>query len=377
MKQILCVLVACFIITNSNVLKTPFVFPSFESQHHALGHEHYPVIPSLRQKLKSHGEPVWRQEKISDMGVRISESNEERFSRQLLVYGLVGQAKIASSHIIIVIGSSCGNSRRSSSSLTKELIKNLCLMGIGKLTLLGGGEESSLVSYVRDLNKDVDVTQINMSPTRADSYPTVQSTVPAAIVKDPRPLNMCNNPLHVLSDIANQHDIHPGSGSGLVLICCDCSASDTASYNSAWRALQLRPLVRHHQPTSLDSTDSTDNRGSRVSTDSTDNRGSRDSTDSRDERILLAAAAASASAKVFLAGNVVGVSGFVFRDSGSGPIPDSQGQAARAGDAQPKADAEAKVCISVKKHNLSDSDVISTTFFFVCLTVNLFVCLCV
>jgi hypothetical protein len=80
------------------------------------------------------------------------------YSRQLMVYGKSAQLKLFDSHIAII----------GDSLLTNEVIKNLALSGIGKITIFQIeseqkvdlsilGEEENLKDYVHGLNSNVKV----------------------------------------------------------------------------------------------------------------------------------------------------------------------------------------------------------------------------
>lgn len=83
--------------------------------------------------------------------------DEQRYSRQLFVYGRRAQQRLQEGHVIVV----CGEEGAGGASLAAETIKNLALAGIGRISVYqpeGGrrsrlqGSARSLAAYAHELN---------------------------------------------------------------------------------------------------------------------------------------------------------------------------------------------------------------------------------
>ena len=97
----------------------------------------------------------------SAVAVTAPQIDEQLYSRQIFVYGKSAQQSLSSSHVLV---------KGSNKPLAAEIVKNLALAGVGKLTivddptektsspsqLLCGGE--SLAEYARSLNPLVSVS---------------------------------------------------------------------------------------------------------------------------------------------------------------------------------------------------------------------------
>jgi hypothetical protein len=93
-----------------------------------------------------------------------TELDSALYSRQLMVYGKSAQLKLFDSHVAII--GDC--------SLTNEIVKNLALTGIGKISVFHVegkklsdvsifGDEDSLKDYVHGLNSNVKVIYLLFS----------------------------------------------------------------------------------------------------------------------------------------------------------------------------------------------------------------------
>jgi hypothetical protein len=85
--------------------------------------------------------------------------DEQLYSRQIFVYGKSAQHSLSGSHVLV---------RGSNSPLLAEIVKNLALAGVGKLSILNEdkdgdsrlkGEEVSLARYAHSLNPFVVVSR--------------------------------------------------------------------------------------------------------------------------------------------------------------------------------------------------------------------------
>ena len=99
---------------------------------------------------------------LSPLSIPNSAIDEQLYSRQILVYGKGAQRQLQAASIIIY----------GSGPIAAEVLKNLVLAGIGRITLLSGennigpspyltGSETSLLEYAKSLNPQVEVRQHN------------------------------------------------------------------------------------------------------------------------------------------------------------------------------------------------------------------------
>lgn len=72
-------------------------------------------------------------EKVDDQAIPVQDIDEQLYSRQLLVYGQQAQRSLLNFHIAVHLD----ESNQSSKSLGAEIIKNLALSGVGRLTICG------------------------------------------------------------------------------------------------------------------------------------------------------------------------------------------------------------------------------------------------
>ena len=118
------------------------LFLQIANAHVSLGHSHI-VSPGLKSEVQN------------DANI-----DEQLYSRQIAVYGKSAQQQLLNAHIVIY----------GSGSLTAEVLKNLALAGIGKISVIENTEtrvgpstylkglEKDLVSYARSLNSQISVS---------------------------------------------------------------------------------------------------------------------------------------------------------------------------------------------------------------------------
>jgi hypothetical protein len=88
--------------------------------------------------------------------VELSESkiDTDLYSRQLLVYGPSAQLRLSSSHIAVI----------GEGSLKSEIVKNLALAGVGKITLQRNSVTTSTTSLLVGVNNDLSDYARNLNP---------------------------------------------------------------------------------------------------------------------------------------------------------------------------------------------------------------------
>lgn len=124
---------------------------------------------------------VWGEDDVDPDQVDSSQNNsdeeieidESLYSRQLFVYGKSAQRKLMMSHVAIL----------GDDALAEEVVKNLALAGVGKISLIRSnttstrssnpsmlGEAKCLEEYIHDLNRQIEVEVISLHNDSISSF---------------------------------------------------------------------------------------------------------------------------------------------------------------------------------------------------------------